>query len=313
MTSQWKLERDLLHADMAAVTALLDGLDPEDVMMRFSLEARRDELLELIEEAGAEPDDIAASAVLFFGGQPVTGTRGIESDFAGEAVSKFQDLVAKVMAKELGALSERGVVPNKRAAVLHITNITRGSFGFVLEEVRPQGLPMDSPLKSAVSEATKLLDAFGHPSDAQYEEAVEKADPRILDTARDFFRLMRQRSATLRLVTNEWECRLGVDGVTRAAERAKSTATKSTEESIRGQLVGVLPDARRFEFRTDDSRRVIDGGFGKSFGKDALIRFSEEWIGIDVQVQMTVRRVFRRRVLVRESYMLMGLQESNDG
>ena len=45
MTSQRKLERDLIYADLAAVTALLEQLDEEDVMSRVSREARRDELM----------------------------------------------------------------------------------------------------------------------------------------------------------------------------------------------------------------------------------------------------------------------------
>ena len=35
-----------------------------------------------------------------------------------------------------GGLGQRGIVPNKGASTLHITNIVRGSFGFLLEEVQ---------------------------------------------------------------------------------------------------------------------------------------------------------------------------------
>ena len=281
-------------------------------MTRFGLEARRDELLEMLDVPDGESEDLTASAVIFFGGQPVVGTRGIESDFAGEAVSRFQDLVAKVMATDLGVLSERGVVPNKRAAALHITNITRGSFGFVLEEVEPRELPMESVLKSALVEATQLLDAFGQPGDAQYEHVLETADPRVLGTLGTFFELMRKRRATLRLVANEIECKLGTDAISRAAERAKSATTKSTQESIRGQLTGVLPEARRFEFEIENMGNMISGRFSGSFSENDLIEFSQEWIGIDVEAQMTVRRVYRKESLIRQSYVLTNLQEWSD-
>ena len=189
MTSQRKLERDHRHAEMAGVNKLLGQLDAGDVMARFGLEARREELRELIAEAETEKEEMAASAILYFAGRPVTGTRGIESEFAGAAVSKFQDLVAKVTAQEAGTLGQRGVVPNKGLSTLHITNITRGSVGFVLEEVQPSAQPFDTPLKNAVSEAMLLLDTFGEPDEAQFQNAIEAIDQRVFGAARDFFRL----------------------------------------------------------------------------------------------------------------------------
>uniref|UniRef100_UPI00261B29EC hypothetical protein n=1 Tax=Dokdonella sp. TaxID=2291710 RepID=UPI00261B29EC len=137
MSSLRKLERDFVHADFVAVSALLNQLSDEDVMSRLSLEARLEELRQRIAQFGAEPTAPMASASLFFGGRPVVGGRGIESEFAGAAVTKFQDIVAKVLAHETRGLGQRGIVPNKGAATLHITNIVRGSFGFLLEEVQP--------------------------------------------------------------------------------------------------------------------------------------------------------------------------------
>ena len=69
-------------------TGLLAQLGDEDVMARLGLEARRDELQQTIahlDEARREP---VASAALFFGGGPVIGARGIESEFAGSAVTE---------------------------------------------------------------------------------------------------------------------------------------------------------------------------------------------------------------------------------
>ncbi len=106
MTSLRKLERDFAHADLAAVQGLLAQLGDEDIMARFGLEARRDELQQTIEALDAAPDEPVASAALFFGGGPVIGARGIESEFAGSAVTKFQDIVAKgaVRNKQIGHL-----------------------------------------------------------------------------------------------------------------------------------------------------------------------------------------------------------------
>jgi hypothetical protein len=127
MSSLRKLERDRARAVLASINATLEQLTDEDVMMRFGLESRRDELLASIGDLD-KVEDHSASAALFFGGRPVVGNRGIESEFGGNVLTKFQDLVAKLLAaQEVGSLGQRGVVPNKAAATLHITNIVRGS------------------------------------------------------------------------------------------------------------------------------------------------------------------------------------------
>jgi len=198
MTSLRKLEHDRTRADLASVESLLDQLSDEDVMMRLGLESRREELIAAI-QGFDDQEETTASAALFFGGRPVAGNRGIESEFGGSAVTKFQDLVAKLLAREVGELGQRGVVPKKDAATLHITNVVRGSFGFLLEEIEPQHELVETALKSAVDHASKLLRAFTEPNDEKFQEAVETVDNRIVSTAREFFDLMRDSGATLRL------------------------------------------------------------------------------------------------------------------
>jgi hypothetical protein len=84
-----------------------------------------------------------------------------------------------------------------RANSLHITNIVRGSFGFLLEEVQPQLQIVDSSLKTAVDEATRLLKAFGEDDEEQFRTAVEEIDQRVLATTREFFDLMRKAAGFL--------------------------------------------------------------------------------------------------------------------
>jgi hypothetical protein len=234
MNSRRKLDRDFAQADIAAVSSLLSQLSDEDVMSRFGLEARLEELRQNLAQIEVAEDQPTASAALFFGGRPVVGARGIESEFAGAAVTKFQDFVAKVLAHEAGGLGPRGIVPHKAASTLHITNIVRESFGFLLEEVQPQQQMVKTTLKDAVEEAARLLDAFGEPDEEQFRSAAEMLDQRVLGTAREFFDLMRQNGATLRLVAGATDRSFGSEAVARAAERATSTTVEDGEETIRG-------------------------------------------------------------------------------
>lgn len=307
MSSQRKLERDFAHADMAAVTALLAQLNDEDVMARLGLEARLEELRQKIVRLDHVEEERTASAALFFGGRPVVGARGIESEFAGTAVTKFQDLIAKVLAQTSVGLGQRGVVPNKGASTLHITNIVRGSFGFLLEEVQPQQQMIETPLKTAVDEAARLLDAFGEPDEEQFRTAIETIDQRVLGTAREFFDLMRQSGATLRLVAGDNDRSFGMEAVSRAAERATSTTVEEAEGIFQGQLAGVLPDAHQFEFRTSEDRGTIRGKIDRALSADELMRFNKEWVNVDASARMYIRRVLHNGAIVRESFTLRDL------
>ncbi|MGU3663169.1 hypothetical protein ACLBX9_03090 [Methylobacterium sp. A49B] len=307
MSSLKKIERDQRAAELSSVNALIDRLTDEDFITRIGLEARRDEIAADLVAMGEEPESPTASAALFFGGRPVAGSRGIESEFGGSAVSKFQDLVAKLMADEAGSLGQRGVVPNKGAATLHITNVVRGSFGFLLEEVEPQGEALDTSLKVAVDNAAQLLGAFSETSEDRFRATVENIDQRVLATAQEFFSLMRASGATFRLLAGDEDRSFGLDDVSRAAERASSTRVTETPEQIEGQLGGVLPDAHQFEFRST-MRGPIKGGVDRSIPASDLAELNRTMVNVDAVATLKVRRVLRDGEVVRESFTLIRLE-----
>lgn len=308
MNSLRKLERDFVHADAAAVTSLIEQLGEEDVMARFGLEARLADLRQEIARLDTVTDEPTASAALFFGGRPVLGQRGIESEFAGNVITKFQDIVAKVLAHESGGLGQRGVVANKAASTLHITNIVRGSFGFLLEEAGSQLHMVDTSLRTAVDEATRLLDAFGEPDEEEFRTAIETIDDRLLATTRDFFNIMRSSGATLRLVSGETDRSFGAEAVERAAERATSTTVQDSEEILRGQLGGVLPDAHQFEFRAGQPHGTIRGRIDRALTADELSRYNRDWVNVDAIARVRVKRVRRNDAVVREMFTLTAIE-----
>jgi hypothetical protein len=309
MSSQKKLDRDFAEADLKSVSGLLATLRDEDVLARIGLEGRQRELEERI--AGLGPiDERTASATLFFGGNPVIGSQGIETEFAGMAITKFQDIVSKVLANDIGGLGQRGIVPNKGASTLHITNIVRGSFGFLFEEARPQQQMVDSSLKAALDETGRLLSALGEPDEERFRTEAESTDQRVLSTAQEFFELMRQSGATMRLVSGETDRAFDSTAVARAAERATSTRVEDTEKSIHGQLAGVLPDAHQFEFRTIE-RGTIRGRVSRDITPDRLAQFNRELVNREAVGRFAVKRVIRNDDVVRESFTLLELTQNS--
>jgi hypothetical protein len=279
-------------------------------MTCLGLEARRDELRAAIHDLD-EQEETAASAVLFFGGRPVAGSRGIESEFGGNAVTKFQDLVAKLLARQVGELGQRGVVPNKGAATLHITNVVRGSFGFLLEEIEPQPELVDTTLKGVVANAFELLRAFTEPNEEKFQEAVEAVDNRIVMTAGELFSMMRDSGATMRLVVGGSENTFGSQAVAMAAERAKTTDIEQKEEFIEGQLSGFLPDAHLFEFRSEAANgaiRIIRGKVDRGLTASELTAFNLQLVNVPAKVRLLVKRVRRSGQIVRESFSLLQIQ-----
>jgi hypothetical protein len=302
-----RLGRDRASAELAGVEKTLATLTDNDFLTRMSLEARRDEIAETLavfEHAGPET---VATAALFFGGRPVAGSKGVESEFAGAVVGRFQDLVAKVLAQDSGGLGERGVVPNKSAATLHITDVVRGSFGFVLEEVEPQGYIIDTALKAAVDNASQILSAFGDPDESHFQEAMERVDERVLTTARDFFQFMRQSGATFRLVAGDADSEFPAGSIDRAAERATTTKVEDAPESLDGQLAGVLPDGHLFEFRSV-RRGTINGRVDRGIAASELDGWNARLRNVDATATIRVRRVSRGGSVVRESFTLLGVE-----
>jgi hypothetical protein len=308
MSTVRKLERDFLKADIHAVGALMERMGDEDVMARFGLEERLAELQDALAGLEKEPPVSAASAALFFGGKPVVGSHGIESEFAGAAVGQFQDLIAKIVAHDTGSLAERGTVPRKAASTLHITNIVRGSFGFLLEEVQPQLQIVDSSLKIAVDEATRLLDAFGEDDEEKFRTAVEDIDQRVLGTTREFFDLMRRSGATMRLVAGDADRSFTADAVARAAERAKTTTVEDLDEAVVGQLAGVLPESHQFEFRVVDERGTIRGKVHRDLTAHQLGLFNKDYVNVNARARLQIKRVLRNDTIVRERYTLLSIE-----
>jgi hypothetical protein len=292
---------------LASIEALLEQLPDEDVMMRPGLESRRDELIAAVQGIDTQEEPMA-SAALFFGGRPVANGRGIESEFGGSAVYRFQDLVAKLFAREVRGLGQRGVVPDKDAARLHITNVVRGSFGFLLEEIQPQDQFVRTALKNAVDDASRLLSAFAEANDERFQEAVEAVDNRIVATAREFFDLMRDSGATLRLVAGESDNNFGPEAVARAAERADTTAVEEGEEAMEGRLGGILPEAHLFEF--SGPRGTIRGKVDRALPASELAVFNKQFVDAPAKIHLQVRRVRRNGNIVRESFTLLRLEPS---
>jgi hypothetical protein len=306
-----RIEVEQVAAELAAIESLIVNLAPDDYAGLLGLEHKRDALQARLEELQTV-ERHTASVALYFGGKPVLGGLGIEADFGASIVSTFQELVSKVWAIQGGMLASRGPVRDQGGATLHITDVVHGSFGFLLEEIDERGEPMfTSPLKVATDTASALLESFGSEDEQAFAAAIEDISPRVFVSVKDFFRSMHRGDAIARVVSDAAEIIMDARSVERAYGRVESTDVVEDEIRREGELLGVIPVGRRFEFRAADGT-LLRGGIGPAFGESYLARIRDEQFAGRRWRAVLRRRETRRGGNISERYTLMDLREIDE-
>jgi hypothetical protein len=253
-----KLEVDALKADLSAVESMLTSFtEDDDPIGWYQFSARKEEIEQALDQVVARRVTHAELGV-FFGGRPVQGSRGINADFAGKALEDLQALVSKrYSGREFGRLAQRGPVPGGDTSQMLVTNIVRGSVGFVLEESGSDAQLVETPLKEAVDEVADILSRVGADDEAVFEEAATELDERLLITLRQFFQRLDDFGATMRVVDGTRDFLLDRHAVARARERTQAMQIVERDAEMTGTLY-VLPDSKRFDFYTVvDGQRVV--------------------------------------------------------
>src|SRR5436309_8396497 len=131
-------QRSFVQSQMVEMDRLLD-LAGGDPLMGPGLRQRKEELareLQTLPAAGKQP-----RTVLFFTGQPVVGTRGIDAEFAAKVLEPFLEMVkTQYAATKHGNVGARGPRRDEAEAKLLLTGLPRGSFGLELSQPEPQDL-----------------------------------------------------------------------------------------------------------------------------------------------------------------------------
>lgn len=270
-----RIERDEIAADLDAVEALLASAPEEDILGRRSLAARREHLLETLTELAPVPH-APAQAAIYFGGAPVLGSRGIDAAFASKALATYEDLVTKVWGqRQHGSLPPSGPVRDRHEARLHITNVVHGSFGFELAELEGAMSLVGAPLRDAVEVATRAIVSAGESDDA-LADAAEDLDARAFAALREFFNVLKKAGATVRVVTDEVDRSFDAATVMAAADRTQATLTEEQDVPFAGQLLGVLPERRTFEFRADDGS-LLRGRVSDDVPLAEVLQMNPQW------------------------------------
>lgn len=302
-----KLKLNSLTSDKHAVQQLIsEAIEYGDIVGELQYREKLEKLdkeISLIKNA----NETNASVALFFGGEPVLGSQGILASFAGNVLENFQELVNKSFAsKENGSLGERGKIPLKANSNLMITQVAKGSFGFILDEVSDQIEITETALKHTVDYVLELINASAQPDDETFEKLIESLDKRVLQSLKDFFITLDKAHSTMRLVGDEQEYSLDSNWIHRARLRTEATEIEEDEDLVYLKVLGLLPEHCKFEAVTREGN-IIYG----STTRLAAEQFKSELIGKQVKVNLLTKSIKPLHRPERTVYKLIEFVDKN--
>jgi hypothetical protein len=272
-------QRSFVQSQIVEMGRLLElaGTDP---LMAPGLRQRKDELEQelLALPATTKPP----RTVLFFTGRPVSGSRGIDAEFAAKVLEQFLEMVkTQYAATKHGNVGARGPRRDESESKLLLTGLPRGSFGLELSQPEPRDLFSGEQLSNVLVRLTEVIKSAGE-SDEGFAVAMEEASPRVLQHLRDFFRVVADNQADVRIVSGDLECSLNHGLVSQAFERVNSTETREREIEFQGIFRGATLDSGRFDFRTD-AGEAIAGRIGDNVSDadlEAMNGFTNHHCGV---------------------------------
>jgi hypothetical protein len=265
-----KTRIDGLQAELNSIDNLIkDSIKYNDYLGEIQYKARKEAIEEEIKVLSSSIRE-EANVAIYFGGSPVFGSKGIQVNFAGHILEEYQNLLSKVFAKhEYGNLGKRGKIPMKDISNLMVTEVARGSFGFILEEMNDQTEMFDTSLKTIVEETSEILFKSSIDDQGVFEEMLENLDNRTLISLKDFYTFLDDNSATFRLVEDDKEYVFDSLKIHLGRMRTESTSINEEEDRIFGELLGFLPLHKKFELKMENDE-VIYG----QVSKDALEKYN---------------------------------------
>lgn len=300
------LRRQRITAEITALQKMLTGIGEDDILGRIGIESRIAELQNELDEVAGLPAT-RAEVALVFNGRPVQGSSGIQASFGTKALDAFQRAVSTSFALQAadGHIGQRGPAPSTELSSLHITGLTHGSFGFVLEEMEPNGAQwLDSSLKIASDSIVSILEHISSDDEDIASSALDDVNERLFGNIRDLVKLVKENDATLQLALPDRVADLGTQPLQRAYDRIGNATLQDTELVLHGVLEGILPGARRFEFRADG--QFIKGRVARSISEEYLQSLqTSPIVGRSVTATFHKRTVHDYMSAPRESFVLV--------
>lgn len=260
------LSIEALEADKRYVERqLAEARDSPWGTARLMWQSRLAEITQKIAEADRSRSNYATVA-LIFDGNPVIGSGDIRLDFTTDALDSYQKVVSLSLASRLAEeLPQTGPLPGRDQSRLFIRDLVHGSMGFILEELPPQQHEMlPTQLKNAVEKTTELISMLSNAGDDEFESALERTPPRLVAAVEKFAKVLYEAGASTRIVGDDNRLVLSIDEVGQLSRRLGELNITEETGPVDGVLLGVLPEARKFELKLPgEDSGTIEGSIPK--------------------------------------------------
>ncbi|WP_418391365.1 hypothetical protein, partial [Akkermansia sp.] len=190
-----------------------------------------------------------ARTTLYFSGGPVVGSEGIDSLFASNVLSPFQNMVMEDYSSRVNGRSngKRGKVKNANESRLLLVGLPRGSFGLELVKAENETLLDEMQLGETLAYITELVAASAK-NDENFAEYLDKTDPRVINSLKDFLKVIANNKAGIRLLTGDFTCELSPRQAKSAYNRVSQTYAEKKSIRMEGIFKGALLESRKFDF-----------------------------------------------------------------
>lgn len=249
-----------------------------------------------------------ARTVLFFSGEPVQGSFGIDAAFAGKVLEPFQSMVMADYADRWhGVVGRRGRRSGEAQSRLLLTGLPRGSFGLELTRADNDELFEEGQLADTLAHVTRLVEASAR-SDEDFAAELDSTAPRVIQNLRGFLEVVSKNKAGLRLETGDFRCSVDPVQANEAYQRVAGTITNDEAVEESGVFKGVLLDSWKFDFLTDGNLSV-GGKIDDSLTEDQVVGLNREFFNERCVATLLKTTVLFKNGRVRTTYQLKGLEK----
>ena len=274
-------------------------------LMSVALEERQRELKEKI--SALPLGNKEARTVLFFSGDPVQGSVGIDASFAGRVLEPFQSMVMADYADRWhGVVGSRGRRSGEADSRLLLTALPRGSFGLELTRADNDELFEEDQLADTLAHVTKLVDSSAK-SDEDFAAELDETAPRVIQNLRQFLEVVAKGKAGLRLETGDYRCSMSPVEANEAFNRVAGTITNDETVSVPGIFKGVLLESWKFNFVTEESH-LLAGKIDENLTEEQVIALNLEFFNKRCLASLLKITVLFKNGRVRTTYILEGLE-----
>lgn len=298
-----RAQRDFLKVQLLD-TQHLREIAGQHPLMSVALVERERELREKI--AALPLGNKEARTVLFFSGDPVQGSVGIDASFAGRVLEPFQSMVMADYADRWhGVVGSRGRRSGEADSRLLLTALPRGSFGLELTRADNDELFEEGQLADTLAHVTKLVESSAR-SDEDFAAELDETAPRVIQNLRQFLEVVAKGKAGLRLESGDYRCSMNAVEANEAFNRVAGTITNDELVNIPGVFKGVLLESWKFDFVTEENHR-IGGKIDENLTEEQVIALNLEFFNKRCAASLLKTTVLFKNGRVRTTYILKGL------